>query len=102
MQFRLRTPFIVLAVGPVALAGPWYQFRLRNLLLVITLLCVVPGGFIAHQRNQARRQSATLKAIEELNGIVRFKEESPSRPVAMQWLLGDDKYSRVNAVGDET
>jgi len=77
----------------------WYQFRLRNLLLLITLLCLIPGGFVAYHRNRARRQELAVRTIEEVFlGDIRYDESAPPRSFVMTWLLGDDKYSHVKSV----
>lgn len=76
----------------------WYQFSLKTLLLIITFLCLIPGGFVAYHRNQSRRQELAVRAIEEMLGEVSYDKSALPRSVAMNWFLGDDKYSHVQGV----
>ncbi len=49
----------------------WYQFRLKTLLVVVTLLCLGPGGYVAYEQRKARARKAAVEAIEELGGVVQ-------------------------------
>jgi hypothetical protein len=48
----------------------WFQFRLRSLLIALTLLAVVPGGYVVHQRGVAQRQTAAVAKLKELGAEV--------------------------------
>ena len=50
----------------------WYQFSLKTLLVVMTLLCLGPGGYVAYEQEKARRQKAAVEAIEKLGGNVKY------------------------------
>lgn len=42
----------------------WFQFRLRSLLIGLTLLAIVPGGYIVHERGEAQRVKAAVSKTE--------------------------------------
>src|ERR1700694_3854035 len=42
----------------------WFQFRLRTLMVVVTLFCVVVGGYIGRQAKIVRDRKAFLEANE--------------------------------------
>jgi hypothetical protein len=42
----------------------WFQFRLRSLLIALTLLAIVPGGYIVHERGEAQRMKAAVAMME--------------------------------------
>jgi Leucine-rich repeat (LRR) protein len=48
----------------------WFQFRLRSLLIALTLLAVIPGGYIVHERGEAQRQTAAVAKLKELGAEV--------------------------------
>ena len=41
----------------------WFQFRLRSLLIALTLLAIVPGGYIVHERGEAQRMKAAVAML---------------------------------------
>ena len=43
----------------------WFQFRLRSLLIALTLLAIVPGGYIVHERGEAQRVKAAVEKMKE-------------------------------------
>jgi hypothetical protein len=47
----------------------WFQFRLRSLLIAFTLLAVIPGGYVVHQRGVAQRQKAAVAKLKELGYV---------------------------------
>jgi Leucine rich repeat len=47
----------------------WFQFRLRSLLIVLTLLAVVPGGYVVHERGEAKRQKEAVAKLKELHYV---------------------------------
>jgi hypothetical protein len=76
----------------------WFQFSLWNLLLLISLLCLIPGGFVAYYQNQVRRHESAIRAIEGMRATVTYDDSTPAQSAALKWLLGDDKYIRVSSV----
>ena len=43
----------------------WYQFSLRTLLVVVTLICVGPGGYLVYQQRLAKREEEAVKALSQ-------------------------------------
>src|SRR6185436_12188597 len=77
----------------------WYQFSLKTLLVVLTLLCLGPGGYVAYEQNKARRQKAAVEAIEKLGGTVAYDHEvPPPRSALMRQILGDESFGYVYVV----
>lgn len=46
----------------------WFQFSLGRMLLVVTMLCIGPGGYVAYERQKARRQDAAVAQLRQLPG----------------------------------
>jgi hypothetical protein len=44
----------------------WFQFRLRTLLIVVTLFCVVVGGYVGWQAKIVRDRKAELNRVVEM------------------------------------
>jgi hypothetical protein len=78
---------------------PWYQFSLRSLLLLITILCLGPGGYIAYERDKAAKDTAAAEAIEKMGGVV--EPNRSSRSALLRRILGDDRYSNIQTIGLE-
>src|SRR2546421_5401762 len=76
----------------------WYQFSLRSLLAAMMLLCLGPGGFVAYEQNQARRQKRAVEAIEKLGGDVGYGRNVSARSVMLRQVLGDDSFEGVEAI----
>jgi Leucine-rich repeat (LRR) protein len=51
-------------------ATRWFQFRLRTLLLGFLFLAVIPGGYVAYQRADARRQKAAAEKLSALGAEI--------------------------------
>lgn len=85
-----------------AIAAPpkrrWYQFSLRTVLIVMTLLCLGPGGYVAYEQNKAREQKRAVGAILKLGGTVDYGETVFVRPRMMRLVLGDETFGNVNHV----
>ncbi len=47
----------------------WFQFRLRSLLIGLTLLAIVPGGYIVHERGEAQRLKTAVAKLNELQHV---------------------------------
>lgn len=76
----------------------WHQFSLRTLLLVITVLCLGPGGYVAYEQGKVRQQQGAVAAIEKLGGYVFYDDKAPARTGLTRLILGDDSFGNVNGV----
>lgn len=76
----------------------WYQFSLKTLLLVMILLCLGPGGFVAYEQNKVRRQKEAVEAIEKLGGVVEYGRNVSTRSAMLRQILGDDTFGEVESV----
>jgi hypothetical protein len=79
----------------------WLQYSLRTL-MVLTLVCSLPCGWLAYQLRQAQEQREAGKAIEELGGSVGYEPASGGMiRTAVAWvgkLLGQDLSVDVRSV----
>jgi hypothetical protein len=76
-----------------------FQFRLRTLMIVVTLFCVVGGGYIGWQKSKVLARQAWLSAHQQspasLSGIIWTSETvingnpANSPPIIRRWL-GDE------------
>ncbi len=89
-----------IAVELGALGHPCGVDRVAKLLKMQGLRAIQPQSYKPRTTNSKHTlgYSPAVRAIEKLNGTVRYKDSPSSRSAAMHWLLGDDKYSRVKAV----
>jgi hypothetical protein len=46
----------------------WFQFSLRTLLVIVTLFCLGPGGFLVYHRRLAKREQAAVAKLREIPG----------------------------------
>jgi hypothetical protein len=76
----------------------WYQFSLRTLLVVLTVLCLGPGGYVAYEQGKVRKQQGAVAAIENLGGYVFYDERPPRRSGLTRLILGDDTFGNVDGV----
>ena len=76
----------------------WYQFSLKTLLVVLTLLCIGPGGYVAYEQRKAREQKATVKSLETLGAFIRRDPRTPPRSALMRAILGDESFAHVTLV----
>ena len=44
----------------------WFQFSLRTLLIVVTLLCLGPGGYLVYQQRLAQREEAAVAKVRQV------------------------------------
>jgi hypothetical protein len=77
----------------------WFQFSLRTLLILVTLLCIG----VAIISNRAMRQKAAISAILKDGGDVDYAHNFPQRaeppgPAWLRKLLGDDFFATVISV----
>jgi hypothetical protein len=75
----------------------WYQFSLKALLGIITLLCGGPGGYVAYEQKKARNQHAARRRFKGL-GRKSHEAQVCHRPPTMKWVLGDDTYTQAICV----
>lgn len=66
----------------------WYQFSLRGMLALTTLICL-GLGWLLHERNEVAKRAAAIAVIQKLGGEVTFDEAKPFRPVWLRPVLGD-------------
>jgi Leucine-rich repeat (LRR) protein len=76
----------------------WYQFSLKTLLVVLTLFCIGPGGYVTYEQKKARRQKAAVAAIKRLGGAVFYDLDAKPRHPAIRWILGDNTAGSVKAL----
>lgn len=76
----------------------WCQFRLRTLLLAVTVLCVGPGGYVAYEQRKAREQKAAVLAIERLGALVIYDDMASVRSPMMRQILGDESFGNVRHI----
>ena len=76
----------------------WFQFSLRSLLVVMTLLCLGPGGYVAYEQGKAREKRGAVQAIEKLGGYLFYDESIPPRSALARLILGDETFGNVNGV----
>lgn len=76
----------------------WFQFSLRMMLIVMTLLCLGPGGYVAYEQSKAREQKRAVAAILKLGGSVDYDETVSVRPRLVRLILGDETFGNVNHV----
>ena len=78
-----------------------FQFRLRTLMMVVTLFCVF-GGYVGHQVQLVHERKLVLDWITAHNGEVAITRKNPGAPdyrPSIPWLrriLGDSAVARVN------
>ena len=86
----------------------WYQFSLRMLFVLVTLLSV-GFGYLGIKIEQGRRQHWAVAAIANAGARVRYDYEydvydmwnlgaEPTSPVWMRKVLGDDFFASVRSV----
>ncbi len=76
----------------------WYQFSLRTLLVVVTLICVVVGGYVHWQAEIVRERKQMRSRIVELGGsIATDSDREPlSRVPWLRRVLGDEPVAEIN------
>ncbi|MFN0020189.1 MAG: leucine-rich repeat domain-containing protein [Pirellulaceae bacterium] len=50
----------------------WFQFSLGRMLLVVTILCIGPGGYVAYEQQEAQRQDAAVASLNKLRGTQAY------------------------------
>lgn len=72
------------------------RYRLRTLLLLVTVLCVGPGAFVAYQQTLARRQQAAVEHVKRWGGLAITP--MPTRPAWLRAIMGDDSFGNTKRV----
>lgn len=72
-----------------------FQFTLRSVFLLTTLLCLGPGSYIAWERERCRKGSEALAQTEELLGK---QNSTQQRPAWLQALIGDHSYRQLRLI----
>ncbi len=86
----------------------WFQFSLRTLLIVTTLVGCGCGWFVM-KLNAAKRQQAAVKLVQDAGGVIRYQDEfddqgkflQQSQQAGSPWsrnLLGDDFFRKPTGV----
>lgn len=83
-----------------------FRFTLRTILLVITALCIGPGGWIAQKRDQTEAHRHARQELERLrvnfgSCVFASGDQEGPRPYQPAWerlLFGDDLSSQGNVV----
>jgi Leucine-rich repeat (LRR) protein len=78
----------------------WFQFSLRTMMVVVTLLCI----WLGITANRANRQRRAVETITKAGGEVLYDYQTVTgaRPPGPEWLrtlLGENFFSEVAAVG---
>ena len=73
----------------------WFQFRLRTLLVFVTL-CAILCSWLAVKKQQAKREREAAAAIEKLGADVSWSKSSG--PAWLWRLLGDDLFVHVESL----
>ena len=84
----------------------WFQFSLRTLFVLVTVLCV----WLAVTVNRARKQREAVAAIEAVGGLVTYEYQYDSsdtfsataKPPGPEWLrelVGEEYFVSVTFVG---
>lgn len=71
----------------------WFQFSLRTLLIIVTILAVGPGGWLIYEQNQARRQKESAAQLRKVGAEVY------ATPRWLWTLLEPDSPGTVVGVG---
>jgi Leucine-rich repeat (LRR) protein len=74
----------------------WYQFSLKTLLVVLTLLCLGPGGWMAYQHHRDGRRQTAIDAIEKVGGKIHYGNRVAPRSFAMQVFLGNERFENLD------
>ena len=72
----------------------WYQFSLRTALVLVTILCIGPGGYVAHEQQKLRREDAAVVLLNKLVGT-----EVYSRPHWLWSLMEGNSAGNVVGLG---
>jgi hypothetical protein len=83
-----------------------FRFSLRTLFVVVTLLCVVPGGWVAYQLRWIKQRHVMLDRLDVSTGFyytnVPVPAADPPAP-RLLWLFGEQgvRHIVVNVPGPQ-
>ena len=70
----------------------WFQFRLRTLLIAVTIFCVAGGGYVGRQAKIVRERQAVIR---DVNGVTWAQNPDDSEiPLIRRWL-GDHAFLTI-------
>jgi hypothetical protein len=72
----------------------WFQFSLRTLLIMVTLLCVGPGGYLVYQQRLAKRETDAVAWLSKDPGTQLY-----TRPDWLPTLLARRSAGYVVGAG---
>ena len=78
----------------------WYQFNLRTLLVLVTVICVALG-LSAKEWHRALRKNQAVEEVQRHGGHVRLADPPKATGVISGWLhlfLGDEFFAEVSNV----
>jgi hypothetical protein len=58
----------------------WYQFNLRSLMIVVTLICAVASAWLGIKIDQKRKEREAVEAIVNLGGTVEYDYAAENAP----------------------
>jgi hypothetical protein len=73
------------------------RYSLKTLLLIVTMLCVVPGGWIAYKRQRAANQRGAVEALDKLGVRFGYVDDS-KRPWYLPEVLDDRRFDTVTSI----
>ena len=72
----------------------WFQFSLRTLLVVVTLICVGPGGYLVYEQRLAKREEDAVKTLSRSPANQLY-----TRPHWLRTLLARRTAGHVVGIG---
>ena len=72
----------------------WYQFSLRTLLVVVTLICLGPGGYLVYEQRLAKREEGAVKTLSQSPANQLY-----TRPHWLRTLLARRTAGHVVGIG---
>ena len=76
----------------------WYQFSLKTLFVMMTVLCLGPGGYVAYEQTKAREQMAAFRTVNQYGGYFASDQKTPARSQWARLILGDDNAANLTSV----
>ncbi len=103
LRCRERPPLAATSTNAMSVAEPepavpkpsirWYQFRLRTLLVFVTL-CVIPYSWLAVKLWKEKREEEAAAAIQEAGGVVEW-DKNAAGPAWLHGVLGEHFFAHV-------
>jgi hypothetical protein len=76
----------------------WYQFSLKTLLVMMTILCLGPGSYVAYYQNEAREQMTAFRTVNKYGGYFASDQKMPVRTKSARLIFGDDTAANLTSV----